>query len=284
MAKSHGYTARHRRLSAELKRMREEAGLSSTYVAERMGWNQTKVNRLERGEWKRLKEDDLRSLAALYQVTAPERQDALVAMAKQASTKGWWAHYTDVLGTGAYVALETTATGLRFYSGMLVPGLLQTPNYAKAVIRGFGVTNEAEVQRRLEARLRRQDLLERESPTVEAVIDEAALRKNVGGPLTMSEQIIHLCLLNQQGKATIRVLPDSVGAHRGLGGHFVILDFANEQDDPVVFIDDGHKGFFREEPEEIESYRMTYDSVYESALSSTESDTYMRKLIDELME
>ncbi len=284
MAKSHGYTARHRRLSAELKRMREEAGLSSAHVAQRMGWNQTKVNRLERGEWKRLKEDDLRNLATLYGVTTTDRQDALVSMAKQASTKGWWTHYTDVLGTGAYVALETTATGLQFYSGMLVPGLLQTANYAKAVIRGFGVTDDAEVQRRLEARLRRQDLLERDTPTIAAVIDEAALRKNVGGPLTMSEQMIHLCLLNEQGKASIRVLPDSVGAHRGLGGHFVILDFAREQDEPVVFIDDGHKGCFREEPEEIESYRVIYDSVRGPALNSADSDAFMRKLIDELVE
>ncbi|MDA8372476.1 MAG: helix-turn-helix transcriptional regulator [Nocardiopsaceae bacterium] len=284
MARTHGQTARHRRLSAELKRMREEAGISSAEVAERMGWNQTKVNRLERGEWKRLKEDDLRRLTKLYGVNDPEKQEALVSMARQASAKGWWARYSDVLGSGAYVALESTTSGLRFYGGMLVPGLLQTQNYAKAIIHGYGVSDAAEIQRRLEARLLRQELLEQQDRSIHAVIDEAALRKDIGGRLTMSEQLIHLCLLNQKDNVTVRVLPDSVGAHPGLGGHFVILDFPHEQDEPVVFIDDAHNGLFLEEPEEIASYTMIYDSIRDLSLSVEESDAYMKKIIDQLME
>lgn len=284
MAKTHGQTARHRRLSAELKRMREDAGIGSAEVAGQMGWNQTKVNRLERGEWKRLKEDDLRRLADLYGVTDQQKRDALVTMAKQASTKGWWARYSDVLGTGAYVALESTASDLRFYGGMLVPGLLQTPNYTRAVIEGFGVTDEEEVQRRLEARMHRQELLHEPSLTVEAVVDEAALRKNIGGSLTMSEQLIHLCMLNQRGTAKVHVLPDSVGAHTGLSGHFVILNFPHEQDQPVIFIDDAHNGLFLEEADEVENYTMIYGSIRSSALSPEASNAHMKKLVDQLVE
>ena len=282
MPEKHGQTARHRRLSAELKRMREEAGLRAVEVAKAMGWNMTKVHRLERGEWKRLKEGDLRALSNLYGVTDPKQQDALVAMAKQASQKGWWARYSDVLGPGAYTSLEATASDLRFYSGMLIPGLLQTRDYAKAVIIGSGVTNLSEVKRRLEARLLRQELLETEKrPGLEAILDEAALRKTVGGRLTMSEQLLHLRLLSDQGKAVIRVLPDSFGAHQAMTGQFAILDFPAVDDQPVTFIDSAHNGLFLEEDDEVKSYIDIYDSLRESALTPAESDERLRVLAQE---
>lgn len=273
-------SVRHRRLSGELKRMREELGMGTVEVANRLGWDRTKLNRIERGEWKRLKEGDLRALATLYGVTDAERQDALVSLARHAKEKGWWARYSDVLGPGSYVSLESTATRLRFYSGMLIPGLLQTPSYAKAVIRGSGVTDEQEVRRRLEARLMRQEILEREDrPIIEAVIDESALRKLVGGPLAMHEQLTRLMVLNEQGHVDIRVVPDSVGAHQAMTGQFVLLDFAPDKQPPVAFIDSAHNGLFLEEPEEIESYCSIYNSVRLSALNKEESNRYISILM-----
>ena len=149
MAEAPPQTVRHRRLSAELKRLREARGMGTVEVTRRLNWDRTKLNRIERGDWKRLKEADVRALAQLYGVTDEAKQDALVALAKRAKEKGWWARYSDILGAGAYVSLEAEASAFRFYGGLMVPGLLQTPSYAKALIRAGGVTDDDEIKRRV---------------------------------------------------------------------------------------------------------------------------------------
>ncbi|TQN32840.1 helix-turn-helix protein [Haloactinospora alba] len=278
-------TVRHRRVSGELKRLREEQGLGTVEVSQRMNWDRTKLNRIERGDWKRLKEQDVRGLAQLYGVTEEAKQDALVAMAKQAKQKGWWARYSDLLGAGTYISLEAEASKLRFYGGMMVPGLLQTSGYARALIRGSGVDDEAEVKRRLEARLTRQKLLDSEgSPEIRAIVDEAALRKHIGGKLTMREQLLHLMLLNDQGAAHIHVLPDSAGAHQSLTGQFALLDFPSKEQDPVVFIDISRDGLFMEDPDDIRTYTVIYDSLCQAAFSPEASNEHMAHLVDTLAE
>ncbi|CAM4305132.1 helix-turn-helix transcriptional regulator [Nocardiopsis rhodophaea] len=278
-------TVRHRRVSAELKRMREAAGKNAYEVADAMGWNRTKVHRLERGEWKRLKEADVRNLASFYGVTDRKRVSALVAMARQASTRGWWARYSDVLGPGSYTSLEASASSLRFYSGMLIPGLLQTSSYAEAIFRDFGITDEAEVTRRLEARKARQKILDRDTPPkVHFVIDQAALNKVVGRPSAMAEQLLHLVEAGRRMKAEIQVLPDTVGSHPALAGHFAILDFPSEDEEPVVFIDNGSNSLFLEEPEEIASYTLIYDRLRDLALSAEDSYALIARIVNRLVE
>ncbi|GAA2016701.1 helix-turn-helix transcriptional regulator [Nocardiopsis rhodophaea] len=276
---------RHRRLSAELRQLREAAGLDTLETAQRMGWDRSKVNRIERSQWKRLKEDDIRGLCTLYGVTDEGRVNALVSMAKQAKETGWWVRYSDVLGPGSFVSLEAQASTLRFYGGMLIPGLLQTPSYCKALIRGVGVVNEEEIKRRVEARMARKEILERTNPpSVQAIVDEAALRKLVGSTLTMREQLLHLMLVNEQQLVDVRVLPDAVGAHPAMVGHFTILDFPHDDQSTVVFLDISREGLFMEEPEDIRGYTMNFDSLTEMALSPEASNDHLAHLVDELAE
>jgi len=279
---------RHRRLSAELKRLREAAGVSTEAAGEAIGAFRTKIHRIERGEWRRLRESDIRRLASLYGVDKT-REEALVAMAKEASRLGWWARYTDVLGPGSYTSLEASASSVRFYSGMLIPGLLQTAGYAEAVFKGWGIDDPDEVQRRLEARRERQRLIEQqERPAVEAIIDQAALNKLIGSPATMAEQLLHLINTMEREKAEILVLPDEAGAHAALTGQFAIIEFSASPDatiteDPVVFIDSAHNGLFLEEHEEVASYLGIYDKLRTSALDSGESRRFISRLANNLI-
>ncbi|MDA2809450.1 helix-turn-helix transcriptional regulator [Nocardiopsis sp. RSe5-2] len=269
-------TVRHRRVSAELKKMREQAGRTSYEAADAMGWHRTKVHRLERGEWKRLREADVRSLAEYYGVADRRHVDALVALVKVASARGWWSHYKDVLGPGSYVSLEAQATQLRFYSGMLVPGLLQTPAYSEAIMRVGRIQDEAEIQRRLEARSARKALLERgDRPKVQVIIDQAALNKCIGSPEMMAEQALHLTRLQQDGAIEIGIIPDSHGAHAALTGQFVILDFPGTHDDSAVFIDNAHNGIFLEEMDEVRDYNDVFELTWSGCLTGTEAHAFL---------
>ena len=156
MTDEHTPTVRHRRLSNELKQLREAAGLDTLEVAQRLGWDRSKVNRIERSQWKRLKETDIRDLCELYGVQEAGRIQSLIAMAKQAKEKGWWVRYHDVLGPGSYVSLEAQASEIQLFGALMIPGLLQTSAYAKALIRSGGITDPHEVKRRVEARIARR--------------------------------------------------------------------------------------------------------------------------------
>lgn len=272
-------TVRHRRVSAELKKMREEAGRTSYEAADAMGWHRTKVHRLERGEWKRLREADVRGLAEYYGVDDERRVDALVALVEVASAKGWWSQYKDVLGPGSYVSLEAQATHLRFYSGMLIPGLLQTPAYSEAIMRAGRVQDEAELRRRLEARSARKSLLGgKGSPHVQVIIDQAALNKRIGSAATMAEQLLHLTRLHQDEAIEIGIVTDEHGAHVALTGQFVILDFPGAHSDSTVFIDNAHNGIFLEEEEEVSDYNGVFQITWSICLQGAEAHGFLVSL------
>ena len=275
-------TVRHRRLSAELKRLRESAGVTIQAAADQIGSYRTKIHRMERGEWRQIREADLRALATLYGAGA-QKADALVEIAKQASHRGWWARYPDVLGAGAYTSLESGAQAIKFYSGMLVPGLLQIREYATAVVAAGGVTDDQEALRRVEARMRRQEAVRQKSQTsIEAVIDEAALRRMVGGPAVMRKQVRSLRdMAVGEDSLSLRLLPFSHGAHAGLGGQFVILEFPGDHESPIVFIDESHTGLFLEE-EESDSYVNIYKMLVESSLDLRETLTRLESLDEEM--
>ncbi|WP_017624059.1 helix-turn-helix domain-containing protein [Nocardiopsis chromatogenes] len=279
-------TVRHRRLSAELKRLREAAGVSVDEAARTIGAYRTKINRIERGEWKRLRERDLRLLASLYGI--PESHaDALVRLAREASRRGWWASYSDVLGSGAYTSIEASAGKLRFYSGLLIPGLLQTSSYTEAVLRGWGITDETEIRRRLEARRERQRLLDRaDRPTVEVMLDQAAVNKVMGRPTTMAEQILHLIEACERGRATVLLLPDSAGAHAALTGQFAIMEFDSAHvstvEPPIVFLDSAHNGLFLEEHNDVTNYMEIYKKLASTALDSDNTARELANLASRL--
>jgi transcriptional regulator with XRE-family HTH domain len=273
---------RRRRLSAALRQLREEQKLDATEVARRLEWTPSKVTRIERNEWKLPSVRDVRDLLDVYDVTDPERRAAIEDLARQGRQRGWWEEYKDVLGE-ALPGFEAEAHTLRTCGGLLVPAQLQTRAYAEAVFRGGRVLADALVGRRVEARMARQQILDREDPPMLwAVIDEAALRKHVGGTAVMREQLMHIIEMAARPNIGVQVVPDAVGAHAALENAFTILEFAAPEDPTLV-----HVGFitgdvFMEDQQQVGSYTVVYDHVRASALSADASVAYLADLAKEL--
>lgn len=269
-----GQSVRHRQLANELRRLREAAGLGTVETAEHMGWDRTKINRIERGQWKRLNPQDVRALAECYQVQDSQHRDALVEMAKQTKLKGWWERYSDLLGSSSYVALESEATCLRSFEALVVPGLFQTADYAAALMQGR--CDDSVIERRTELRLARQRRLDGANPLqVRSVIDEAALTKLVGGRSIMRAQLHHLIAANEKPNVELYIVPDSVGAHPGTSGQFVILDFPFGPNTSVVFLENAHDGLYLEDIADIERYDRLFGDIQQTALSPKGSNIFL---------
>jgi transcriptional regulator with XRE-family HTH domain len=208
-------------VGAKLRRLRTDLGLSREEAAEAIRASEWKIHRLENGQVG-FKERDLVDLLARYQVADPDDVEELLAMAREANAPGWWQRYTDVLPQWfrAYVDLESAATLIRTYEGQLVPGLLQTDDYMRAVIHGAHLDESVEeVGRRVRLRMARQTLLTREhAPRLWAVVDEAALRRPVGGREVMRGQVERLLDAAKLPNVTLQVLPFGAGAHPAMLG------------------------------------------------------------------
>lgn len=274
-------TVRRRRLSKALRERRKAAGLTATEAAKRLEWDPAKVARMERNQWKLPDVHDIRLMLDLYGVTDEIEREGLITLARQSRQRGWWADYSDVFRS-SLPDFEIEATVIRTYEALLVPGLFQTPAYTAAVMRGGDVLDEAGIQRRVQARRARQEILERDNPpALVAVIDEAALLRMVGGPEVMHEQIRHLLELAARENITIQVLPLSVGSHPAMtGGAFVILDF--EEDPALVYQETATDDLWLEKPEELQRYTLILGKVQTLALSPDESVQHLARLADQL--
>ncbi|MGI5161363.1 helix-turn-helix domain-containing protein [Microbispora sp. CA-102843] len=277
-------TVRRRTLSAKLRHYREQSRLDATKVARQLGWDPSKVSRMERGAWKRPNPRDVVDLLDLYGVTEPAERAAMVQLANESRHRGWWAEYSDVFRT-ALPDFEAGASLIHTYEMILIPGLLQTPDYAAAIFRGGCVLEEAAVKRRVDARMARQEILQRANPpTFRAVIDEAALRKNVGGPAVMRAQLLRLAELAAQPHITIQVLPDAAGAHAAMLGAFMLMWFPGEDEAPLVFLETATAAVYLEKPEEVQCYSHLYEQVVASAASVEDSVTYLEEMAHQLNE
>ena len=225
----------------------------------------------------------MRHLLDLYGVSDQRQREALITLARSARQKGWWTKYQDVF-LGSYVELEAEASAIRVFEPVLVPGLLQTEAYTRALIRASLVVRD--IEQRVVARMQRQALLEGDgAPGLWAVIDEAALTRPVGGAATMREQLDWLIRARDQQNVTIQVIRTAQGAHPGMDGSFVILDFANPDFfAPVVFLEHATDGLYLEEPEEIARYTLMFDHLRAIALGPDESVTLMETVKDRLDE
>jgi transcriptional regulator with XRE-family HTH domain len=263
---------RRRRLAAELRRLRDQAKLTIEDVAEKLECSTSKISRMETGHVG-VNPRDARELLRLYGVSE-DQLDALVQLAKEARKKGWWHAYNEVFN-GAFVGLEAEASSLRAYQALLVPGLLQTEDYMRAVIRAARPdATPAEVDKRVQARLERQRLLtDVEPPQYWAVIDEAVLCRSVGGDAVMHAQLNWLAIRAALPRVTIQVLPFSAGAHSGMEGPFLILGFPEQADPDVVYVDNTTAGFYLEEPAEILRYTLMFDHLRAAALSPDDTVT-----------
>lgn len=279
-------TLRRRRLAAELRRLREAAGLTAKQAAAEAkkrapdrSWFEAKVTRIETRKIVRVRDTDVQTLLDVYGVTSPDQREAYRRLAREAAQSGWWVGYRDILGAGTYVDLESEASRVRTYQSLVLPGLLQTEAYASALVRSGGVTNEEEAARRVEVRMMRQHILSRaDAPRLWAIIDESALRK-VPAPI-VAGQLRHLIDV-QRPSLRVQVLPDTVGPHAAMGGSFVILDFPS--DPSIVYVEQpAGSALLIEDPEQITLYETVLDHVQASALSVEESQAWMETRLRQL--
>jgi transcriptional regulator with XRE-family HTH domain len=276
-------TVRRRRLAAELRRLREASGQTHEDVAAELGWHRSKVGRIEGAQFVRMSLTDLRALLDLYGVTDEHQRQSLITLGKQARERGWWHSYSDVLPNphSVLIGLEAEALSVRAYQSQLVPGLLQTEDYTRAILKATSQDN-GEAERFVQIRKARQALLDQEPPvTFWAVLDEAVLRRRVGGPELMQGQLERLFEVAELPHVTLQVLADDAGEHAALEGSFMILGFP-EPDPDVVYIDAATGGLYIEKPEDIRRYAWVFDHVRAQALSPRDTVRFMRKVSDSL--
>ena len=270
-------TGRRRRLGAELRRLREEAGLTIDRVAEVLECSPSKVSRVETGQVSATPRD-VRDMLGLYRVDN-ERLEAMVQVAREARQRGWWQKFVDVPdGVPAYVGLEAAATSIDVYMSLIVPALLQTPDYARAVIAAVRPDLPAsELDRRVELRLRRQELLDQERPPVMRVLlDDALLRRPVGGPAVMAAQRRRLLADADRPAVTIQVLEVAAGAHAGMDGPFTIFGFPAPAERDVVALDSAADALYLEGPEDVARYRRVFELLLPVARSPGDSAAIIR--------
>ena len=236
---SAGPTVQRLVLGGHLRRLREEASITTEQAAGAIRGSHSKISRMEHGRVG-FKDRDIADLLTLYGVTSGEEREVLLKLAREANTPGWWQGYSDILPhwVEPYFGLEAAASIIRIYELQFVPGLLQTADYARAIIRLGNASTEEDVTRRAEARIARQEILTRENPPrLWAVMDDGALRRSIGGKAVMREQIRHLARMCEHPAVTLQILPFQVGGHPAMGGPFTILRYSEPDLRDVVYIE-----------------------------------------------
>jgi transcriptional regulator with XRE-family HTH domain len=259
-----GPTVRRMLVGAQLRRLRTDKGLTREQAAEAIRASEWKIHRLENGQVG-FKDRDIVDLLALYGVTDPGEVEALLAMARDANTPGWWQQYGDLLPQWfrAFVDLEAAAALIRTYEGQLIPGLLQTEDYMRAVMRGARLPEPSEdTERRIEVRLMRQTVLTQpDAPQLWAVLDEAALRRPVGGRQVIHEQLERLIDASKLPNVTLQVLPLAAGAHPALVSAFSVLRFPDQELPDVVYVEHLTSALYLDRREDVDQYLHVMESI-----------------------
>jgi transcriptional regulator with XRE-family HTH domain len=264
-------TVRKRELGKRLRELRNQHNMTVEQVAESLLCSATKVSRLETGA-RRPNPRDVRDLCRLYGVNEPTTAE-LMSLAQGAREPGWWTQYED-LDLDPYIGLEQDATAITCFSVYYVPGLLQTADYARAVIKAIAPKMAPEItEQRVEARMRRRQLLEEEDPPRYCVLlDESVLHRRVAGPAVMAAQLARVLDAQRRGRATIQVIPFDIGAYAGADGYFVLLEFDEDSGlPPIVFIEGLSSSKYLERDADVGRYRETIEYVSNLALSPNDS-------------
>lgn len=274
-------TIRQRELGMRLRQLRNGLGLTVEEVGEQLLCSATKISRLETGA-RRASLRDVRDLCRIYQVTDQAEADELMDLARQARQAGWWTRYDEPV-LSPLLGLEQEAVAITSYSMYHVPALLQSADYARAIIKGIERKIEPEVlDQRVEARLHRQLLLEQDfPPRYRVLLDEAVLHRQVGGPEVMQAQLGKILVCARDEKATVQVIPWDIGAHASTDSNFDFLEFGeNSHQSPVVFVEGLFSNRYQERPAEIERYREAIDYLRDAALSSRDSIALIERIRD----
>ncbi|MFF7632414.1 helix-turn-helix domain-containing protein [Kitasatospora sp. NPDC008050] len=272
MSASINPTVRRRRLGAELRRLREQRGMTAEQVADRLMVSQSKISRLENGR-RSISPRDVRDLCDVYEVIDPKMRNSLMEMARESKQRGWWNEFGDI-PYSVYIGLEAEAFSIRAYESSFVPGLLQTREYAEAVVHGTQPDTDTEaIRRRVEVRLKRQERLTGQDQLASywTVIDEAVLAREVGGPAVMGQQLRRLLEAGEQANVNIQVIPFQRGAHPGMTGTFSLLEFPESADSTVVYFEGVTSDLYLEKDADVRRYTGLYDHLRAAALGVAES-------------
>lgn len=278
-----------RRLRSELRAERDRVGLTQEQVANEMDWSLSKVIRIEKGDVG-ISTNDLRALLQLYDVTDKDRVASLVSLARSGRQRSWWHAYRERLSPQfvKLIGYEAEAIRIIYVAGLLIPGLLQTEEYANGLVEKTNPTalDEEEVEFFTKIRMRRQTELfvnRHPSPQVTAIIDEGALRRTVGSQAITLRQLDHLIEMAERPDVEIGVVPFSAGAYPGMFGTFTILQFEDPVTDDVMYIDQ-LSGIlvFRDLPDETDQYWEALERIQEAVLSTEDSVALIRKVKEDL--
>jgi transcriptional regulator with XRE-family HTH domain len=273
-----------RRLRVELKKARQDAGKTQQQVAEAMDWSVSKLVRIENSQVT-ISRNDLRALLELYEITDKRKIDTLLEVARIAREESW-SDFREVLSPAflMYLAFESSAWIIRHYQPFFVPGVLQTEEYAWAVQTEASGASPQTAERRWVARQRRQKLHERDKPPkMFFILDEAVIRRPVGGPGVMRRQLQRLKDSIAEDHISLQILPLGVGAYEGMGVPFVLLEFQNPNDDDVLYLEHAIDRMTRDDPDETGPYLTRFLNLEKKiALSPTDSEALLDRVISEI--
>lgn len=271
-------------LGTQLRRFREAAGVTPEQAGYEIRASRSKISRLENGRVK-LKSRDLDDLLTLYGVTDGDVRSKFIALAGQSNAPDWWARYSDVLPSWfeAYLGLEAAATTIRSFETQFVNGLFQTADYARAVARlGHKTVSPVEMERRVAVRLHRQDLLRRaDPPAVWSVMDEAVLRRPIGGPKVMRAQFQHLIEMAEVPHVTLQVVPFATGGHAGESGSFTVLRFEERDLPDVVYLEQLTGATYLDQRPDVEQYLEAADALSGAALTPAGTREFIAQMARE---
>jgi transcriptional regulator with XRE-family HTH domain len=277
-----GPTALRIALGAQLRRLREESHITVADAAEAIRATHSKISRLERGR-SGAKQRDVADLLSLYGMTDEAQREELLALARQANTPGWWQPYNDVLPSWfeLYLGLEKAASIIRLYEVQFVHGLLQTEDYARAIILIANAhASRDEIDRRVSVRMKRQQLLTQpDAPQVWAVLDEAALRRWPAGPEVMRAQLEHLLQVTELPNVTLQVVPFDVGPHAAAGGPFTILRFPEPDLPDMVYLEQLNSAVYLDHPDDVIDYVTVMDQLAVRARTGPDSKDMISALL-----
>jgi transcriptional regulator with XRE-family HTH domain len=266
-----------------LRKLRNERGLSVEDVTKRLLFSPTKLSRLETGR-AGASPRDIRDLCVLYEVTDPAERERLMSLAREGKQRAWWQEFA--LPYATYVGLEANASSLSDYNTDIVTGLLQVESYARAILEvADPPLDSAGIEQRLEARVKRQSLLEQDvGPVLHSILDEGALHRPVGGPAVMREQLARIVEAASSPKVTFQLIPLAVGAHPALDSTFVIIQFDEPMVNDVVYVEGTVGNIYLESTADLERYKRVFSRLRSIALSPEDSIASVMKVSEAYME
>lgn len=272
-------------LGSQLRRLRTDKSISREDAGYEIRASHAKISRLELGQVS-FKERDVADLLTLYGVNDPSEREPLLSLARQANTPGWWHKYSDVLPQWfeVYVGLEEAASVIRTYEIQFVPGLLQTEDYARSVVMlAHSNAPASEIDDRVTLRMTRQQrLTEGGGPKVWAAVDEAALRRPLGGPEVMRGQLEHLIEMSKLPNVTLQIVPFNQGGHAAAGGPFSILRFTGPELPDIVYLEQLTSALYHDKPEETEHYMRVMDQLCIEAMPASATVDYLGEILNDI--